>query len=311
MSAAARWCAAGTVALRLTLGLTLATGGCYLQTQRFPGPMEALADPLPPGTLNEYPPGPEEVLVVRHADPVQVRPAGQAAPHPLPFYNKQARVNAGSWVYSGAGGRVEVLWPSGSSIVLYGRSTGAVGSSSRGDPLFFFREIERAQLNLTEGDRVELLGGAILLAEAGPFVIEHPSSEILRIRNRSKRPGRVAFRTAIFDIDPGEVLDLPLLGAGGEPRPADPSFQTIDLGGWTMDVRGDVEVDRVPGGGRARAGGEQEIRAAGVRVRLDPGEAALFTDLASHPAASAPAPAATVEPEPERTEAPLVQDSRL
>ena len=110
--------------------VALQSAGCYIRTQRFPEPMQATVDPLPPGTQDLYPEGPEEALVIRHADPVQIRPAGLSSSFPLPFYDKQARVNSGSWVFSGAGGRVEVLWPTSSSLVLFGKCTGVIGSPS-------------------------------------------------------------------------------------------------------------------------------------------------------------------------------------
>ena len=64
------------------------------------------------------------------------------------------RINAGSWVFSGAGGRLEVLWPSGTSVVLFGSCTGVVGSESLGESTFYFQEIERVSVIMTEGDRL-------------------------------------------------------------------------------------------------------------------------------------------------------------
>ncbi len=141
-------------------------------TQRWPGPMEPLVDPLPSGDRELYLAGPEELLVMRHADPCQVRPAGYASAFPLTFYKKSLRVHSGSCVYSAPGGRIEVLWPNGSSVVLSGRGAGIIGSKSRGEPAFIFQQVERADIHMQERDQVELVGGARLSAEGGPFRLE-------------------------------------------------------------------------------------------------------------------------------------------
>lgn len=279
----------------------LCTSSCYVPTQRLPRPMSSRYNPLPAGARDQYPQGQEEVLIIRHADPVQVRPAGIASSYPMRFYDKQERVNSGSWVFSGAGGRAEVLWPSGASVVFFGRGTGIVGSPSRGEPTFLLRECERASISLKTDDRVELLGGALLIAESGPFIVEQEGREILRIRNRSKGTGRVAYREQIFDLDPGHVLDLPLLGVGTAPVQVDPAFETLSGSGVTVDVRGDVEAVEDNRGLRLRASGNHEMRAQGIRVRLDEGEEVLFRDL--HEPVRAP------EPTPEEAPAPLEENA--
>ena len=289
------------LAKRTGLALTGATGalavgllvGCYPETpilwktQRLPRPMKSKVDPLPPGTLELYPPGPEEVVVVRHADPVQIRPAGMPSSFPMPFYRKQARANSGSWVFCGAGGRLEVTWPSGSAIVLDGRGTGVIGSPSRGEPTFLMYELSRARIMLASEDRVSLLGGSLLtidpvpegeagVGRGGPFVVEHVDEEIVRLINRSKRPCNLRFRESPMRVEPGESIDLPLLEAGGDPRQPDAGFQTLPGG---VEIRGAVEI--VPGseGNVLRATGDHEIRGLGVRIRLDEGEEASFLDL--------------------------------
>jgi hypothetical protein len=262
-----------------TLAVALCCVACRVNSQRLPGPMDNAVDPLPAGTLDLYPEGPEEVLIVRHADPVQVRPAATASSYPLRFFRKQARMNSGSWVFCGAQGRAEVIWPSGMSMILSGKGNGVIGSKSREEPDFFFLELKHATVMMTPGDHVQLLGGSLLYAETGPFVIENDDFGIVRVRNRSKGVGRIAFRESIFDLDPGHVVDLPLLETGGAPLQVDPGFQTLDSGGAPIRVRGDVEILPDPLGTRLRAGGEHEVRAYGVRVRLDVGEEALFRDL--------------------------------
>ena len=288
----------------LLAGLTL-LAGCYpdtpilVKSQRLPRPMENAVDPLPPGTLDLYPAGPEEVTIVRHADPVQIRPAGLSSSFPMPFYRKQARVNSGTWVFCGAGGRSEVFWPNGTAILLDGHGTGVIGSASRGEPTFILFELDRARIMLVPGDRVQLLGGSVLVADqpvtspipegeegaeeqrigptrVGPIVIEHMSPEIVRLVNRCKDSVSVLFRDDSLRLEPGEALDLPLLEVGARPFVGDPGFQTLP---GDVEVRGEVEIVAGPQGDRLRALGEHEMKALGVRVRLDEGEEASFLGL--------------------------------
>ena len=293
-SGGGRWW--GGLAKGLALGaLALPLCGCYIKTQRLPAPMRSRVDPLPPGTRDDYPPGPEEVVVVRHADPVQLRPAGLTSSYPLHFHNRQTRANSGSWVFCGAGGRLEVLWPSGGTILFFDRCTGIVGSESRGEPLFLFEEVDRARLSLRPGERVRLLGGAELSVPSaedeleirlgGPYVIEHLRPEVLRITNRGKSVCDVAYREEVFRLDPGHVLDLPLLAVGCDPLQVDPGFQTLPGG---VEIRGQVQILDDDRGTRLRAVGDHELRGYGVKVRLDEGEEALFIDLAGGVAGQAP-----------------------
>ena len=152
--------------------------------------MEPTADPLPLGTMGQHPVGPEEVLVVRIADPVHVRRPGEASSYPLHFYSKQSRMNAGTWVFSGSGGRLEVLYPENTSIMLYGLGSGVVGSESRGEPIFFFRELDRV-----------CKPGAVLAtrAEASP----------VRANGLVARP---PIRAYAIDFDPSETF---LSGSSG------------------------------------------------------------------------------------------------
>ena len=97
MRGSARWALesgrrAGRAAI---LALLVVSSGCagfqqipWVSSQRWPEPMENLHDPLPPGEGDLFPPGPEEVRIVRHADPVQVRAAGSSASFPLSHRRK-------------------------------------------------------------------------------------------------------------------------------------------------------------------------------------------------------------------------------
>lgn len=260
--------------------------------QAYPAPMESTSDTLQSGDVDLIARGPEEVLVLRHADPVLVRPAGLASGFPLTFYDKNIRVSAGSAVYSAPGGRVEVLWPNGNSVVLFGRGAGLIGSQSRGEPCFLFRQVDHARIDLRHEDQIELLGGAHLTASSGPFVVEHFRADIVRVKNQSKVAGEIAFREALFTLDPGQVIDLPLLSAGARPAPRDVALQPVKGPGFEVESTGDMQAQVEDGAVRLQGEGEHEIHGLGVRVRVDTGESVRFSGLArpSNAAKNAPTP---------------------
>jgi hypothetical protein len=251
----------------------------FWSTQEHPGPMTNAVEPLPPGAQNEYPEGIEEVLVVRHADPVKVRPAGRTAGYPLTFYEKSVRMHAGSSVSVAPGGRVEVLWNDGSSILLSGRGFGLVGSPSRGESLFSFFEVETAQIQLVTEEQIDLLGGARLSAAGGPIVLERVRPDFLRVKNQSKTASRVAFREDVIELDPGQAVDLPLLSAGGRPTRSTTSGDTVSGPGFSVLLTGAVEADADLNRVRVQAVGEHEIQALGQKVRLERGEEVDFSGL--------------------------------
>lgn len=248
-------------------------------TQRWPGPMESLADPLPAGDRELYKEGPEQLLVLRHADPCQVRPAGYASSFPLTFHKKQLSVHSGSCVYTAPGGRIEVLWPNGSSISLSGRGAGIIGSKSRGEPAFVFQQVDRAQIQLQERDEVELVGGARLSAEGGPFLLSLLRHDLLRLKNQSKGPGEVSYRASVFHLDPGQIVDLPLGTTPGTPRPESGDWQTANEAGLSVEWQGALERADADGALGLRALGEHEIRALGLRVHLERDEEVRFRPL--------------------------------
>jgi hypothetical protein len=241
--------------------------------------MVAAVDPLPPGTTLEHPAGPEEVLVLRIADPVHVRRPGQAANFPLYFYKKNARLNAGSWVFCGAGGRAEIIFGGGASLLFLGHGSGVVGSPSRDEPVFFMHDVETAVVHLSAGQQIRLPGGAILDADEGPFVIEREQEEILRIRNRSKGMGRLAYLDEEFQLSPGDVIDLPILEGGMAPREEDPGFQTQTDVDPRLSFRGDVVLVPKGKGVRIRATGENEVLGHGLRMRLERGQEVWIDDF--------------------------------
>ncbi len=276
-------------------------------TQRWPGPMEATVSPLPQGDLVPEVTGPEEVYVVRHADPVQVRPAGLSSSFPLSFYDKDIRVGAGSAVYSAPGGRVEILWSDGSSIVMFGRGTGIVGSSSRGEPAFTFREVERALIDLKHDEEIELYGGAHLSADSGPFILDHVREDILRVKNQADSAGRIAFREAVFTLDPGQIVDLPVLSAGASPAPRDSGLALARAGGFSIEYGGAIERLSAASGVSLAASGDHEIHGLGVSVRLRPGEQASFRglDRGAPPSASTTPLDESIVPPEAPTEVPM------
>ena len=302
-----------------TLALLLGASGCagwqqlpWVSTQRWPGPMESLVDPLPPGEGHLYPPGPEQVRIVRHADPVQIRAAGSSASFPLSHRRKEIRVASGSSILCAAGGRAEVLWPDGGSVILYGRTAGIVGSLSRGEPSFLLRDLERAQFDPASEDLYELLGGAQLRARAGPVRVLRVRDDVLVVSNQSKRSAEVAYRDATITLDPGQAVHLPILvqpvepgaasGAASGGKPTVPAHAAGVLHGRGFTVERDGASELALDGTAVVARGEGIARALGVSVQLGAGDEARFTGLGKPDAAPIEAP-----PPPEETEAPSTE----
>ncbi len=263
----------------VALACALLAPACIFDARRYPGPVEAEVLPLPPGAEPLMQRGPEEVLVMRHSDPVQVRPAGSAGAYPLTFYSKRVRINAGSAVFVAPGGRAEILWPNGTSLVLSDESVGLIGSPSRGQPIFLLASTDHATLQLVPGDEVMLQGGAILTGESGPYVLDRLYADILRVHNQSKGTLEIAYRDAIFELGPGHAVDLPLLEAGSVPL--DPvGFRRIPATGFEVGVRGDARSE-VQGTALLLSAGEPaEVDALGLRLRLAAGEEVLLDGLA-------------------------------
>ena len=237
-------------ALRLGALALMCTACAWQSTQRWPGPMRNTRDALPQGDAAQHPAGPEEVAVVRHADPVQIRPAGAMSGHPMEFYDKRARLTAGGAVIVSPGGRAEVLWPNGTSIVMFGEAVGWIGSTSRGEPILEFDALDRAQLVLQEGDSVRLLGGALLSGSSGPYLLEHEADGTLLVHNQSKAQVRIGFREEIFDLQPGQVVRIPLISSGGAPYVDDPSLQRYNGPGFQVRLLGALACVADAGGVR-------------------------------------------------------------
>ncbi len=278
MNACARSVLAATVAIACSACTTYGRWP-FWSTQEHPGPMVDAEDPLPPGAQALYPEGPEEVLVVRHADPVKVRPAGRTGGFPLTFYEKTVRVHAGSSLSVAPGGRVEILWNDGTSILMSDRGFGLVGSPSRGESMFTFLEVATALIDLSGEEQIDLVGGARLSASSGPIALERVRSDIVRVKNQSKTSSRIAFREDVIELDPGQAVDLPLLTAGGRPTRSATSADLVAGPGFSVRASGAVEADADAARIRVQAVGEHEIQGLGQRVRLDRGEEVDFQGL--------------------------------
>jgi len=277
--------------LALPFALALTASGCiFPNTQRWPPPMGGNFVKLPPGDAAVRNEGPEAVTVLRHADPVRVRPPGALAGQPLAFYDKRMRLNAGSSVIVSPGGRAEVLWPSGASIVLFGQGVAWVGSPGRGEPMLDFHELDRARLDLREGDRVRLMGGAELTGTSGPYVIERQKDRKLDVINQSKGEMQVAFREELFTLAPGQKVVLPLLSVGGAPIPPDPAATSAAGPGFSVRMTGAVEPRASDTAMEFSANGEGMLEGLGQRIQLGPGDSGRLSSFQRAGAAVANAP---------------------
>lgn len=267
-----------TLALAATLGM-LGTSCFWLRTQRWPKPMEGPTGADLPSDPHPHEPGPEEATVFRHADPVQFRPAGTLAGYPLVFFDKTVRATAGACVIVSAGGRAEVLWPSGASIVMFGQAVGWIGSPSRGEPLFEFQDVDRASLDLEAGDHVQLLGGALLFGESGPYLIERPRADILVLKNQSKSNLTLSYRDSVYELSPGQQVDLPVVSTGTAPQTPAADARVLAARGFEVEASGELVRADDPDAVELRAGGPASLDGLGVRVRLQAGETAVFRSL--------------------------------
>ncbi|WP_145197096.1 hypothetical protein [Planctomycetes bacterium Poly30] len=255
--------------------------GCFTDTQRFPGMLKPLSNPLPEGVKSTFLRGPEDAYVIRHSDPVSVRTAETTSTVRLTYYDKRTRTPAGSWVYSGPNGHVEVLLPGNTVITMRGPSAGVVGSESRREPAFTFIDVAHATVTFGELGIVQLPGGALLEAYGGPFVLELISDDILRVRNRSSQQGAIAYREELFSLSPSEVVDLALLQVGTAPFELDEASRDVLTEAGRVEIRGTVDVLSSGLSARLRASGDSEISGFGQTLRLDPGDEVLFEGLGS------------------------------
>jgi hypothetical protein len=297
-------------ALCVAASLAAALWAASCSTQRWPRPMSGLKGGVAGGATG----GVDEVQVLRHGDPVEVRQAGSLGSYPLRFYHKQERVRSGGLVLVGAGGRAEIVWPGiASGALLLGEAVVRIGEPSNGEPALSFDQLESARLFLTPAHSMALIGGAVLSGDpdeeqSGPFLVEKIAPDLMRVRNQSRGLGRVAYRDETFDLQPGELVDLAILGAGSSPADHDEQpriAKLAELGGGQAVLKGQVDA-RAQGGAveLSATGGGGTVVVRGVEIRLDAGDRARLTGLARAPAAApsaAAAPSSAAAPNPGAT----------
>lgn len=272
--------------IRVAAAALLAVGlgvlpGCFIDTQRYPGVLQPSEQPLPSGARDSFARGPEEAYVVRHSDSVSVRKAETMETVALRWYDRTAEVPAGSWIYTGPKGFAEVLLPGATEVQMRGNCAGVVGSESRREPIFNFVSVVDASVRFGEFGRVQLPGGALLEADNGLFVLEMVGPKVLRVANRSGRPGVVAYREELLQLKSSETVDLALLHAGTAPFEVDPDTRDVVTDGGRVQLRGDVDVLSSHDGARMRALRESEITGYGLVIRLEPGDELLLEGLGS------------------------------
>ena len=266
--------------------------GC-INTQRVPGPMTHESFVLPLGHGADYVPGPSEVVVIRHGDPVQVRRPGASVGFPMRYYDKRMRLGSGGWVLSGVGGRAEVIVPGEStSVHLFDRGAIMVGEPTRAEPLMELIHADRASINLAAGDRIALIGGVELEAspdaEAGPFDLRTTDRDRMEISNHGRSIASLYYLDQVLALGPGEIFALPILPGGNGPlaRGKEPFLLAVEPGSWAGNAPSatdEVEVVPDPRGLRLRSTDPTDVTALGVKVHLSDGEEVLFLRLDEGP----------------------------
>jgi hypothetical protein len=261
-------------------------------TQRVPGPMGRPEGLLPAGQGGDYVPGPQEVVVLRHGDPVSVRRPSSTAGFPLTFHDKRLRVGSGGWVLAGTGGRAEVIWPGTfSSVQLFDKSSAMIGEPSRAEPILSLEHCAYARIQLAPGDRIALVGGPELEGDAtldsGPFDFKTVARDRISITNNGRTVATVSFLEQELRLGPGERLELPILARGAGPRPAEYGTSTlaVEEGFLGAPPVAQGALERIPLAGQLalRAGESAQVEALGVSVDLEPGEEVIFTPTGSRP----------------------------
>jgi hypothetical protein len=184
-----------------------------------------------------------------------------------------------------------VLWPNGSSAVLFGFTEGIVGSPSRGEASLILRDIDQVTFDPKAEDLYELQGGAKLRVRTGPVRVTRPRRDVLNIANESKRSAQVAFRDATIVLDPGQAVELPILKssapAAGDNSTGQPKISTTQGPGFSLEAGDGATATAESGALVARGNGV--VRALGVQVALAPGTEARFSGLLRVPVPVPPA----------------------
>lgn len=274
MKPGARWLLIGA--------LVLTAPAC--RTQRWIGPMEPDTWPLPAGAGSDYVPGLEEVVAVRHSDPVAVRRAGETSTFPLDNVNRRERLRSGAWVVTRAGGHAEVFWPlQGTAILFHEEGALRIGEQSRGEPCASFERLTRASIKLSPGSRVALPTGAELSGDAsresGPYTLEARYPNMLRISNDSKETAYLSYRREVLPLGPGQSVDLALLAVGTGPEDVPPGGRRFLAGEVAVDLEGAAEVRELGPAVVVESEDTGRVRGLGVEVQLSLDRAALFLPL--------------------------------
>lgn len=254
--------------------------GCLRLHQRVPGPIGhgAAGDETSPARMagDEFP-----VVVQRDSDPVWIRRPGESADYALPFYRKRERIAPGSRVRTGAGGRAEVLWSGdASAVILFDKGALSVGDPEVDEPMVRFHSLTHALVSMTPEDRFTLPGGALLRGDpAQPtalLLLEEAGAELVRLTNQSKLMVRVSYRELELDLSPGESIDLPVPSFGSAPLVPGPEPVVLGPEALAAELVGRAESSESAGGLLLRPAEDCEVEALGIRLRLAPGDQALF-----------------------------------
>lgn len=238
------------------------------------------AEELPGAASNET-----IARLIRHGDPVQIRPAGEVGSLILAHYRKRANLTAGSWVYLGASGRAELMRPnSNSTAILFGQGAARVGDA-RSTPWLELFDFDRVRVMLVPGEKIGLPGGAQLEATGesnlavGPFVLEQVDAHSFRIHNQGLTAGRIRYREDVLVLEGAQRVTLARIDdASGGTEPLLKTLREIALGRRLARVSGDVAVQPDGEGGfRLTArGGTATLLIQGITLQLADGEEVVW-----------------------------------
>ncbi|MEZ5977127.1 MAG: hypothetical protein R3F34_02790 [Planctomycetota bacterium] len=276
----------------VALALVALAGGC--QTQQWVPPMTASVDPLPPGE-NAVARGLDEVLVVRHSDPVAVRDPGSVGQVPVTYREKRRRVAGGGAIHVGSSGRAEVRWPGEDTEILLVESCSLrVGVRERGEPIAVLRDPSRARIVLGGGSHLRLEGFCDVIAPegipSGPLRLERPRVDLLRFYNSGKRAVRLDVGGAPVVVGASQSIDLPQLGSRTIADQTERNELANVLPTPQGELRWEAPVVFAPVGGGVRFSTESAARFAAVGSvwHLEPPYSVVIATDPSRPVGVAP-----------------------
>ncbi|MFM7280439.1 MAG: hypothetical protein ACKO32_01525, partial [Planctomycetia bacterium] len=126
-------------------------------------------------------------------------------------------------------------------------------------PMFLFQQLDRAHVTTATKETIQLVGGGELRLQGGPVLLESLRADLMRVLNQSKNSVEVAYRDALITLDPGEKVDLPVVGSEGLPKAADSAWKAMEGTGFPVRTRGALETgsgsDPLVSPGAASTGG--------------------------------------------------------